>query len=122
NKDTRISLTNPFGEKKGPTKRERKVRNATHCVHVMSLLWHNAVRNSWLCDTELQAIMVSHVSPRLWDEVERWRRNSGLVKAPPPAKAKPPVKERSKGKGKRKGPADRESRDWGSDATKLEEG
>ncbi|UNI13331.1 hypothetical protein JDV02_000086 [Purpureocillium takamizusanense] len=122
NKDTRISLTNPFGEKKGPTKRERKVRNATHCVHVMSLLWHNAVRNSWLCDAELQAIMVSHIPPRLWGEVERWRRNSGLVKALPPSKAKPPPKERAKGQGRRKAPSDREARDWSSEATRLEDG
>lgn len=129
-KDTRISLTNPFGDKKGPSKRERKVRNATHCVHVMSLMWHNAVRNSWLCDPEVQAIMVSHVPPRLWDYVERWRRNSGLVAAPPPPKSaakghtKVPTRGKSKGqeKGKGRAPSERESRDWGSAAARLEEG
>ena len=42
-RDDRISLTNPFGEKRGPTKRERLVRNATHRLHVLCLLWHNAV-------------------------------------------------------------------------------
>ncbi|KAF4983327.1 hypothetical protein FZEAL_1242, partial [Fusarium zealandicum] len=81
NRDTRISLTNTF-DRKGPSKRERKVRHATHCVHVMLLLWHNAVRNSWLCDPEVQATMISHLPSRLWDEVDRWRRNSGLEKKP----------------------------------------
>ncbi|PNY25280.1 DNA repair protein rhp42 [Tolypocladium capitatum] len=129
-KDTRISLTNLFGDKKGPSKRERKVRNSTHCIHVMSLLWHNAVRNSWLCDPEVQAIMVSHVPPRLWDEVERWRRNSGLVAPPPPPKSvtkgqiKIPEREKRKGqeRGKKAVSSKRESRDWGSVATRLEVG
>jgi xeroderma pigmentosum group C-complementing protein len=111
-RDTRISLTNPFGDKKGPSKRERKVRNATHCVHVLCLLWHNAVRNSWICDPEVQAIMVSHIPPRLWDEVDRWRRNSGLVASRPPPKATT-----AKKKGVKK-----ESRDWGGTAKRLEEG
>ncbi|KAL7924553.1 hypothetical protein ACQKWADRAFT_286962 [Trichoderma austrokoningii] len=113
-RDTRISLTNPFGDKKGPSKRERKVRNATHCVHVLCLLWHSAVRNSWICDPEVQAIMVSHVPPRLWDEVDRWRRNSGLVESRPTPKPKASAK--------RKRGAKQESRDWGEAAQRLEEG
>ncbi|KAL7932913.1 hypothetical protein V8C35DRAFT_305801 [Trichoderma chlorosporum] len=113
NRDTRISLTNQFGDKKGPSKRERIVRNATHCVHTLCLLWHNAVRNSWICDVEVQAIMVSHIPPRLWDEVDRWRRNSGLVDSQPP-----PKKISTKKKAGRK----QESRDWSESATRLEEG
>ncbi|KAL7786342.1 hypothetical protein V8C37DRAFT_392391 [Trichoderma ceciliae] len=112
NRDTRISLTNQFGDKKGPSKRERKVRNATHCVHVLCLLWHNAVRNSWICDSEVQAIMVSHVPPRLWDEVDRWRRNSGLEDSRPSHKAT----------AKKKGGVKQETRDWGGTARRLEEG
>ena len=38
--------------KKGPSKRERMVRNGTHCIHVQALMWHNAMRNSWLNDKE----------------------------------------------------------------------
>ncbi|KAK2605804.1 hypothetical protein QQS21_003758 [Conoideocrella luteorostrata] len=118
NKDTRMSLTNVFGDKKGPSKRERKVRNATHCMHVLTLLWHNAVRNSWLCDPEVQAIMISHLPPKMWDEVERWRLNSGLIRQPVRSE-KTTAKSRSgtKGKGRQ-----RESRDWGSTAKRLEEG
>ncbi|SPN99880.1 related to excision repair protein RAD4 [Cephalotrichum gorgonifer] len=109
-RDTRISLTAAFG-KKGPSKIERKIRVATHCIHVLLLLWHNAVRNAWLCDEEVQAIMISHVPPRLWDEIDRWRRNSGLEKSKPDTKSKAKAQE---GKGK-------ESREWGPAATKLEE-
>lgn len=115
-RDHRISLTNIYGDKKGPTKRERRVRNATHCVHVLSLLWHNAVRNSWLCDPEVQAIMLSHIPPRLWEYVERWRRNSGLVPGVPPS---PKAKRKDGGP---YGKVKKEERDWGEDAMALEEG
>lgn len=119
NRDTRLSLTNQYGDKKGPTKRERKVRNASHCVHVLLLLWHNAVRNSWLCDPEVQATMISHLPPKLWDEVDRWRLNSGLVK-PEPKKISPKGKGKLKAKGKKVD--DRKARDWGAEARRLEEG
>lgn len=117
-RDTRISLTNPFGEKKGPSKRERKVRNATHCLHAMMLLWHTALRNSWACDEEVQATLISHLSPRMWEEVDRWRRNSGLEK-PPETK---PKRQGNNKKGKAKSTKDRESRDWGAEAERLEPG
>ncbi|GKU17147.1 unnamed protein product [Fusarium langsethiae] len=117
-RDTRISLTNAF-DRKGPSKRERKVRHASHCVHVMLLLWHNAIRNSWLCDPEVQATMISHLTPRLWDEVDRWRRNSGLEKKPPSER---PTKDNTKSKGKGKKVPDRRSRDWGAEAERLEQG
>lgn len=109
-RDDRISLTNSFGEKRGPTKRERLVRSATHRLHVLCLLWHNAVRNSWLCDSELQAIMLSHLPGRMWDEVDRWKDKSGLVQPPP-----------GKPRGKRKGRA-AAKRDWDKNAEKIEEG
>ncbi|KAL0930544.1 rad4 family protein [Colletotrichum truncatum] len=117
------SMVDPYGDKKGPTKREKKVRNVTHCIHVQYLLWHNAIRNSWLCDPEVQAIMMSHVPPRLWDEVDRWRRACGLDAKPTPTtsnKLKPTKKTPGKGKGKK--PKDEDSRDWGSNAERLEEG
>jgi xeroderma pigmentosum group C-complementing protein len=115
-RDTRISLTNTF-DRKGPSKRERKVRHASHCVHVMLLMWHNASRNSWLCDPEVQATMISHLTPRLWDEVDRWRRNSGFEMKPAPKKQ---TKDNNKSKGKGKKVPDRKSRDWGVEAERLE--
>ncbi|KAL7628985.1 hypothetical protein AAE478_000503 [Parahypoxylon ruwenzoriense] len=114
-----VPLANELG-KKGPSKKEKAIRISIHCMHVQFLLWHNAVRNSWLCDQEVQAIMISHLPPRLWDEVDRWRRNSGLeILEDTPQK--PRIgKASSKGKGKQR--ATRPARDWGDAADRLEKG
>jgi xeroderma pigmentosum group C-complementing protein len=77
-KDTRISITNPFGTKKGPSKVERQIRIATHQVHVQLLMFHNAIRNAWCCDRKLQEILIKELPPRLMEKVEKWRRVSGL--------------------------------------------
>ena len=63
--------------------------------------------------------MISHLPPRLWDEVDRWRWNSGLEKRPIPKK---PTKENAKLKGRGKKAPDRRARDWGAEAERLEEG
>ncbi|KAG6038554.1 hypothetical protein E4U41_004091 [Claviceps citrina] len=112
---TKDTLTNVYGDRKGPSKREKKVRIATHCMHVLLLLWHNAVRNAWICDAEVQATMLSHLPPKMWEEVERWRLNSGLVKRPIESSCTTGNKKKSAGNQRR-------SRDWGHEAKKLEEG
>lgn len=118
-RDTRISLVSALG-KKGPSKLERKIRIATHCVHVQSLLWHNAIRNSWLCDPMVQGIMLSHLPFRLWAEVDRWKKNSGLeVPEETPKSGKRGLD--AKGKGKAKA-SSRQSRDWGKASQRLERG
>ncbi|KAJ4413980.1 hypothetical protein N0V85_003357 [Neurospora sp. IMI 360204] len=131
-RDTRISLANALG-KKGPSKLERRIRVSTHCVHVQLLLWHNAVRNAWLCDPEVQGILLSHLPPKLWDEVDRWKRSSGLevvvldgggIEAFTKKKSSAQKKTRAQLKGKAKGKdvgVDR-SRDWGQAAKHLEKG
>ncbi|CAN8102894.1 unnamed protein product [Discula destructiva] len=105
-----------FGGKKGPSKNERRIRAATHCMHVQFLLWHNAVRNGWLCDPIVQGIMLSHIPFGMWDEIQRFRRNSGL-------EAKEDISRNSakasKSKGTRKGK--QAARDWGA-AERLEKG
>ncbi|KAJ4289491.1 hypothetical protein N0V88_006973 [Collariella sp. IMI 366227] len=117
-RDTRISLANALG-KKGPSKLERRIRISTHCVHVQLLMWHNAIRNSWACDSLVQGILLSHIPPRLWAEVERWRKNSGLeVQEEMPKKE---LKWKGKMKGKGKAPA-RQSREWGEASQRLEKG
>jgi xeroderma pigmentosum group C-complementing protein len=119
-KDTRISLTNPHGTKKGPSKIERGIRIATHQIHVQMLMWHNAVRNSWLCDKEVQSILVSQLTPGLLQEVEKWRRHSGL---PEMEELKPKSKGKGKAravKGKKVDP--RSQRDWGLPAERLATG
>jgi xeroderma pigmentosum group C-complementing protein len=106
--------------KKGASKREKMIRNATHCIHVQFLLWHNTMRNSWICDQEVQAIMISHLTPRLWEEVDRWRRNSALEIADVVPKSKPKTIEKGTAKAKGKKPASRPTRDWGEAAERLE--
>lgn len=111
-----------FGGKRGPSKNERRIRIATHCMHVQFLMWHNAIRNSWLCDPELQGIVMSHLPPGMWEEISRFRRNSGLespeTMAQTPAKGKPSAKNKSRGKKK----VEKPSRDWGDAAARLEKG
>ncbi|TLD13746.1 uncharacterized protein PgNI_03794 [Pyricularia grisea] len=121
--DGRISLTNEYGNKKGPSKRERITRNAVHRVHVMFLMWHNAVRNSWLCDGEVQGLLLSHIPPRVWEEYERWRRASALDKASDtPVLTSNVTKPKSKGKGTSKETVRPSRRDWGVAAQRLESG
>lgn len=102
--------------KRGPSKHERRIRSATHCIHVQFLMWHNAVRNSWLCDPLVQGIMLSHIPSGMWDEIERFRRNSGLQAAED--KTTYPTKRR---KGKANGKEKKPSRDWAA-AERLEKG
>ncbi|KAH0340575.1 Rad4-domain-containing protein, partial [Aureobasidium melanogenum] len=96
--------------KKGPSKRERQARIRAHCIHVQTLLFHNAVRNSWLNDAELHKILLDSLSQGVKDEIDRWKINMGM-KQPPPKK-----KQKGKTKGNSKG------RDWGQDADRLEPG
>jgi len=123
-KETRVSITNPFGTKKGPSKIERGIRVGTHQAHVQLLMFHNAVRNAWCCDKELQEILVKHLSPTVVQEVEKWRRNSGIV-----LKSNDKKEETPKGKGNGKAKAakgkntePRNQRDWGEPAQRLAEG
>lgn len=119
--NNQITLAKELG-KKGPSKREKAIRVSTHCMHVQLLLWHNAIRNSWLCDEELQAIMISHLPPRLWDEVDRWRLSSGLDIPDEIPKKLTRGKTNQKGKGKGKQRASTSTRDWGDAADRLEKG
>ncbi|KAK4663057.1 hypothetical protein QC763_600730 [Podospora pseudopauciseta] len=116
-RDTRINLAAAMG-KKGPSKLERKIRIAAHGVHVQLLLWHNALRNAWCSDEEVMAIMISHLPPRLWEEVDRWRRSSGLEVQG----EEPPPKGKTAGKGKGEGKAIEKGREWGAAAKHLEKG
>jgi xeroderma pigmentosum group C-complementing protein len=119
-KDTRVSLTNPLGTKKGPSKIERGIRIATHQIHVQMLMWHNAVRNSWLCDRELQDILLKQLPLGVQKEVERWRRDTGIKSNKEEAlKSKGKDKE---GISKRKKLDARSQRDWGEPAETLNSG
>ncbi|KAI2636065.1 Rad4 transglutaminase-like domain-containing protein [Xylaria nigripes] len=116
-----VPLTSELG-KKGPSKKARAIRIATHCIHVQLLLWHNAIRNSWLCDEEVQAIMLSHLSPRLWGEIDRWKRNSGLDPQEQVSETERKARTTAKGKGKGKQKSSRSTKDWSEAANRLEKG
>lgn len=111
-----------FGGRKGPSKSERRIRSVTHCMHVQFLMWHNSIRNGWLCDPTIQGIMLSHLPPGMWDEIERFRRTSGLEAQENPPKKSTTGASKSKPKEKGKKTATKSSRDWGDAAERLEKG
>ncbi|KAI1432237.1 Rad4 transglutaminase-like domain-containing protein [Xylaria sp. CBS 124048] len=122
-RDNRVlALASELG-KKGISKKDRAIRITTHCMHVQFLLWHNAVRNSWLCDDEVQAIMLSHLSPRLWGEIDRWRLSSGLEQPEQASEKEAKSKKNAKGKAKakQKQPT-RSAKNWSEAADRLEKG
>ncbi|PQE19518.1 xeroderma pigmentosum group C-complementing protein [Rutstroemia sp. NJR-2017a WRK4] len=121
-KETRISLTNPLGTKKGPSKIERGIRVSTHKVHVLMLMWHNAIRNAWLCDKELRDILVGQLPETVRREIEKWRKDSGLL---PTSNETEKAKSKLQGKGKAttgKKTDVRSQRDWGEPAERLAAG
>lgn len=114
-----------FGGKKGPSKKERQARIATHCMHVQFLMWHNAIRNAWLCDPVTQGIVLSHLPAGMWDEIERFRRSCGLdlYEETPKKTAKRATKAKTNGKGSKSSKAsEKAARDWGGAAQRLENG
>ncbi|EHY54399.1 hypothetical protein HRR83_008018 [Exophiala dermatitidis] len=99
--------------KKGPSKREKEVRVRTHKMHVQFLLWHNAIRNKWICDKTVQKTLVDQLPPQIRKEVDKWRKASGLVEPQP----------KEDQNRKRKRPIDpRKERDWGRPSQRLEKG
>lgn len=114
--------SNPFGKKKAPTKLERQMRIAAHCMHVQFLLFHNLIRNGWCCDKEAQGILVSQLPLAIQKEVTRWRALSGIdgEKRPDPSSSM------SKGRQRRQTDSvvgiERNQRDWGMHAQTQETG
>ncbi|MCJ1335554.1 hypothetical protein MMC09_000826 [Bachmanniomyces sp. S44760] len=113
------------GKKKGPSKRERQIRVATHCMHVQFLLFHNLMRNSWVCDKDVQSILLGkvHKHPKLKEIVRRWRHDSGLEVEPVEETLKPSPKGRKRhGKGRNSTSKPRTQRDWGPPAERHARG
>jgi xeroderma pigmentosum group C-complementing protein len=48
------------------------MRVLTHCLHVQFLLFHGSIRNRWLCDPELQAVLLSQVTPGIMRDIEKF--------------------------------------------------
>jgi len=109
------------GAKKGPSRRERQVRMVTHRLHVQFLLYHNAIRNNWICDNSVQDILVKQLPAGVKKEVEKWRVASGLDVQPETAQATL-QSSRGKKRGKQKAEDERSQRDWGAPSQRLEKG
>lgn len=76
-----VNYTEQSG-KKGPSKRDRQIRNATHCMHVQFLMFHNLIRNAWVCDQEVQRIMLGHLNLGCWKAINRYWRDAGISDGP----------------------------------------
>ncbi|CRG86939.1 DNA repair protein rhp42 [Talaromyces islandicus] len=103
--------------KKGPSKIERAIRLNTHRLHVQCLLFHNALRNAWINDSNVHDILRKQLPEGIKKEIQRWRVASGLEA--------PPQYSNTKTKGDRKGKKKQtqsSSKDWGDSAERLEPG
>ncbi|KAK2789675.1 hypothetical protein FQN53_001431 [Emmonsiellopsis sp. PD_33] len=103
--------------KKGPSKIEREIRIRTHCMHVQFLLWHNAIRNAWVGDKEVQRILREQVPEGIKGEIEKWEVAVGRK----PSRVADGKKDKVGGK-KGKGKGKQRERDWGDDSARLEPG
>ena len=105
--------------KKGPTRREKEVRILTHKLHVQFLLYHNAVRNRWICDKEVQDLLIKQLPAQITEAVSKWRRASGLENTTP-ATQQSPSKGKNRKRKKSKNEDERSQRDWGEPSQRLE--
>ncbi len=120
--DHNRSAASLHGPKKGPSKIERQIRLQTHCMHVQFLLFHNLVRNAWICDEEVQKILVGQLTPGIKKEFQRWKEASGMTGE---SKKEPSKTRNGKSKAQRVKVAaaqERNQRDWGSKAERFENG
>ena len=115
-------LTNDGDKKKGPTKIERQIRVATHCMHVQLLMFHNLVRSGWATDREAQSVLISQLPSNVRKEVDRWRKDSGLDLGKQEQEAKPKSQARKTQRRGRRKQSDRPQRDWGNSAARQEHG
>lgn len=114
------SVTRPHEKKKGPSKIERKIRVSTHMMHVQLLLFHNLVRNGWVCDKEIERILVSQIPPGVNKEITRWKVAAGMIPHAIVEDAK--SMSRKTKKGRRGEQNERNQRDWGRPAERQERG
>ena len=108
--------------KKAPSKIERQIRIQTHCMHVQCLLFHNALRNSWINDAKVHDILRHKLPPGIKKEIHKWRIASGLEV--PDNKQNGKQQERvakEKGKGKKK-TTRKQERDWAEQSLHVEPG
>lgn len=117
-------LTNPNGTKKGPSKIERQIRLNTHCMHVQYLLFHNLIRNGWICDKDVQKVLVKDLPQHCEKEMERWRSACGNIngKSKTTQVSKMEKKQTKVKESRTRMKKSKNQRDWGHKADCLEEG
>ncbi|KAI9797915.1 MAG: hypothetical protein M1825_005684 [Sarcosagium campestre] len=120
-KTTNVPLNDPHGAKKGPSKIERQIRMYTHCMHVQYLMFHNHVRNRWLCDRKVQNVLLAHLTPGIQKEIERWRTACGWKVSKELSTTQKGYAARGK-KLKKAKTQSSASRDWGGRAKRVEKG
>ncbi|KAI4163371.1 MAG: hypothetical protein LQ342_003106 [Letrouitia transgressa] len=123
NKDNSIgTFSSALDKKKGPSKIERQIRVATHCMHVQFLLFHNLTRSRFACDAEVHKILLSQLSPAVRKEYATWRLASGM----PPDTSGEPLENSPKNETatpeNSKDSDTRSQRDWGKPADRQEKG
>ena len=142
-KDLEITLSKPgvvgsyTGEdsaavgRKGPSKIERLARQQAHCMHVQFLMWHNAIRNSWINNKEVQRILVDGLPEQVKKEISRYKAalsassDLSIGRGGGGIKRKEAGDKRRKATGKEKATEKTEKqriRDWGADAQKQTSG
>lgn len=119
---THFINSNPHSKKRGPTKVERQIRVATHCMHVQFLLFHNLTRNAWCCDKELQSVLVNQLPSAVKREVDKWRLLSGIEVEEPLDPLPTPPKEKQRREAGKISERERNQREWGGHAEKQEIG
>ncbi|KAI9728105.1 MAG: hypothetical protein M1834_007821 [Cirrosporium novae-zelandiae] len=119
-----LSIMDPHGKKKGPTKIERQIRTQTHCMHVQFLMFHNLVRNIWISNTDLQHTLLAQLPPGIKKDFEHWKVSSGTKPKLREKNIEGPSKSAKRDHKSRNGPNNtlRANRDWSVNATRQEEG
>jgi xeroderma pigmentosum group C-complementing protein len=108
------TFTNPHDKKQGPSKIERTIRTFTHCMHVQFLLFHNLIRNGWVCDKEVQTTLVGQLPQGVKEAVSTWEIRAGIShRNQDPTSENATRKGRKDAKGKSKV---QKQRNWGRQA------
>ena len=133
--DIEITLSKPNGVgfysasdaaavgKKGASNIERFNREQSHRMHVQFLMFHNAIRNIWINDQEVQRILVQALPDHIRKEVSKFK--AALGRAAEISNQNGDAKEPEKGGRRTNGEekvkeksAKQRIRDWGADAEK----
>jgi xeroderma pigmentosum group C-complementing protein len=109
---TAVHLSDLLDGKKTPSRIEREIRINTHRLHVQCLLFHNALRNAWINDPEIHAILLRQLPAGIQKEIQIWRSSSALEPL-----SQPPSKPSHDKKGRRQARSDRT---WNNEAYKTE--